>query len=175
MAQWNLGEARLIQERAASSGAGATSVSFVLAPVPQGKVWQIIGFGYYPSVAETKVISIEKTTRSGGVVGVLNPISLNLNPAIATYIEQGMEYTLYPGEYMTVRRDSATAGSTMYAMIQFVEIDLPLYTYDEPQVVKRQERAISSIRQRMGGGTTSITRPPSDYGRSGGRTGPLPK
>ena len=54
---------------------------------------------------------------------------------------------MWPGERINVRRGDHTAGSTMSLIINFVEIDLPLYTYNEPQVVKRQNRAISTLRQ----------------------------
>lgn len=173
---WTLEEGRLIQERGYNSAANATSVSFVYAPVPEGKVWIVLGFAYKPSVAETKTVGFSRILKSSSEVAVLNPISLALNPMSATFIEQGMEYVLFPGEYIKVYRDSATAGSTMTITMEIIEIDLPLYTYEEPQAVKREKRSISSLRQILGGGTGgSITRPPTLGPDRGGRTGPLPK
>jgi len=90
-----------------------------------------------------------------GDFGIFNPVSLNLNPAYATFIEQGMEYLLFPGEYIVARRVTHTAGSRMMAKIQIIEIDQPLYTYNEPQVVKRQVRALSTIRSMIGAATPS--------------------
>lgn len=173
-APWQLHEARLVQIRSITSGAGDVLISFANSPVPAGKVWCVIGVGYKPSVAETKVIAFERITASAYGVALLNPISLPLNPATATCIEQGMEFFLLPSEYILARRDSATAGSTMSLTMEFVEIDLPLYTYDEPQIVKRQDRALSSIRNRLGGGS-SVVQSGADRGERGGRTGPLPK
>lgn len=150
-ASWKLEESRLLQYRVIASAANADTVAFSAAPVPLGKIWIVLGFGYYPSVAETQTVSMAKSTPGGYVCGLLNPVSLNLNPAIATFIEQGMEYTLYPGEYINIYRVTHTAGSTMSAWMQFVEIDQPLYTYDNPIIVRDQKRALSSIRSAMGG------------------------
>lgn len=171
---WKLEEARLVQIREGSSAANANEFSYSAWAVPAGKCWVILACGYVPSVAETQVISFEKVDGAGKIYGLLNPISLNLNPARATFIEQGMEYMLLPGEYLRVRRVDHTAGSTMNLSFSFIEIDLPLYTYDEPQVVKRQDRALSSLRQRLGGGGGSFTSPPRAADR-GGRSGPLEK
>lgn len=173
-APWNLAEARLVQQRFTASAANGETITF--SAVPAGKIWCVIGFGYYPDVAETQTIAISKVTATGVLLGILNPVALNLNPARATFIEQGMEYFLLPGEYIRVDRLAHTVGSIMNAYVQFIEIDLPLYTYDEPQIVKRQDRALSSIRQRLGGGMAPGVRPPSDTGGDrGGRTGPFPK
>jgi len=161
-ALWKLEESRLVQSRNISSAANAEILGFGSYPVPLGKIWVVLGFAYAPSVAETQTISFYKTN---GVIsfGLLNPISVALNPHLATFIEQGMEYTLYPGEYIICLRGGHTAGSTMAAYMQFVEIDQPLYTYEEPQLVKRQQRALSSIRTALGGGMG---------GRGGGGTPP---
>lgn len=176
---WKLEEARLVQSRLVQSAANADSLTFSAYPVPEGKVWVVLGFGYYPSVAETQEVGFHKIDKATYQYAVLNPASRALSASIpATMIEQGMEYLLLPGEYLAVSRGNHTAGSVMTAVLQFVEIDLPLYTYDEPQVVKRQVRAVSSIRARLGnfGGGGSVTRPPSDLGgKGGGRTGPLEK
>jgi hypothetical protein len=143
---------------------------------PAGKIWIVTGFGYLPSVAETQIISMEKICGSGSGFALLNPVSLALYPAKATFVEQGMEYTLFPNEYITVRRGTHTAGSSMTGVMQMVEIDQPLYTYDEPQVVKRQQRAVSSIRTALGGaagrGSGAGTAPTG--GRPGGGGGALP-
>lgn len=173
MAFWKLEEARLVQVRSNASAADAEYVVVGTPGVPEGKVWIVTGFGYYPSVAETQTIQIEKVGRSGNNFAVLNPVSLALNPACATFIEQGMEYTLFPGEYIRVRRGGHTAGSNMVCYMQLVEIDLPIYTYDEPQEVKRQSRALSSIRSRLAaassrGGTAPGSAPGSPVGGRGG-------
>jgi len=173
-ANWRLEEARLVQYRTATSAANALLIQ-VTSGCPEGKIWVVTGFSYQPSVAETQVISFEKTSSKGNF-GIYNPVSMNLNPAYATFIEQGMEYMLLPGEALITRRVAATAGSTMTVILQFVEIDLPLYTYDEPQIVRRQQRALSSIRSAMGGSSGRGGGPGSapTGGRPGGGGGPLP-
>jgi hypothetical protein len=146
---YNLGDIRLIQERISTSAADALVVNS--ATCPEGKIWTITAFGYRPSANEARLISFQKVTKSGNAVAVFNPLSMTLNPAWATFIEQGLIYQLFPGEYIVCRRDVATAGSTMTCLMQLVESDLPLYTYEEPQIIKRQARAISSMRSRIAG------------------------
>jgi len=149
---WKLEEARLVQERANTSAADADSLAIGV-NVPLGKCWIILACRYTPSVAETRDISFYRITRTGVSFPILNPIALALNPSSATFLEQGMEYLLFQGESLSVRRSAHTAGSTMDMNVEFVEIDMPLYTYDEPLIVKRQQRVLSSIRSRLGGGT----------------------
>jgi len=177
-ATWNLGESRLVQFRTSTSAANAEEVSCGYPGVPAGKLWIVLGFGYTPSVAETQVVNIQKYTPQGGYMSLINPVSLNLNPSYATFIEQGMEYTMLPGEYLRVLRVAHTAGSTMTATVQLIEIDQPLYTYEEPQVVKRYQMARGSILQqlggisgRAGGGTGTIGTGPRPPGGGGGRGG----
>lgn len=160
MSFYKLEESRLIQYRSGTSAANALNYSFSYDPCPTGKCRVVTALGYIPSVAETQIVSVDKVNATAGMgFGILNPVSLNLNPAYATFIEQGMEYILFPADYLVVRRVAATAGSTMSVYIQFVEIDQPLYTYDEPHVVQKQKRVLSSVlRARIGGG--------------GGRSGP---
>lgn len=152
MALYDVSELRLVQTRSAGSAANALWTEIADA-VPAGKIWNIIGIGYLPSVAETQVVSFEKVTRESQPIGILNPVSLNLNPAIATGLTEGMEIALLPGEKIRVRRVAATAGSTMAFYIQFVEADMPLYEYTEPQLAKREKMFASTIRQRLGGGS----------------------
>lgn len=164
MSFWKLEESRLVQVRSNVSVANAESVIVNSDAVPSGKVWVVTGFGYMPDAAETQVITIEKYSTSSGIYcAVLNPVSLALNPAHATFIEQGMEYFLFPNEQIVVRRGGHTVGSIMQAWMQIIEIDQPLYTYEEPQEVKRQKIALSSIRRVMGGGG----RPGSMVGSAG--------
>lgn len=169
---FDLAEVRLVQERLVTSAANAEQLN--LTPVPAGKVWIITGAGYSPDVSETRVINWEKITASGATYGLLNPISQALFPARSTFIEQGMLVYLFPGEYIVCRRDDHTLGSVMNIWLQFVEIDLPLYHYEEPQVVLRQTKAISTIRQQLGGGAGrgSLGPGPSPGSRGSGGSGP---
>lgn len=174
MIGYKLEETRLVQERSNASAVNADSVLLGYPGVPAGKLWVVLACSYMPDVAETQVITFQKLNATGTAFSLLNPVSLALNPARATFIEQGMEYLLLPTEYIRIYRGAHTAGSSMSAYMQIVEIDQPLYTYDEPQVVKRQEKAVSSIRQRLGGGRGSLIGPPRGIDR-GGRSGPLEK
>lgn len=175
MGFWRLEEARLVQQRSNASAINAETLDIGYPGVPAGKVWHVLACQYKPDVAETQVISFEKSTSAGIYMALLNPISLALNPALATFIEQGMEYLLLPGEWILVRRGNHTVGSLMTGYIQFVESDLPLYTYEEPQIVKRTQRAISTIRQRIGGGAGARGIgggvPPIGHGSTGGGGG----
>lgn len=149
---WRLEEARLVQYRTATSAANADLLQ-ITSGCPAGKLWVVTGFAYQPSVGETQVIAFEKASTQGNFA-LLNPVSMALNPAYATFIEQGMEYMLFPGEAIIARRGNHTAGSTMTCWMQLIEIDLPLYTYDEPQIVKRQQQARGSILQQLGRGAS---------------------
>jgi len=177
MASWNLCEARLRQRRCYISPADSNTAH--VGPVPAGKIWVVLAVGYFPSVAETQTISFN-IYDANNTFGFLNPLSMALNPARATCIEQGMELMMWPGEFLSVVRADHTVGSTMSLSIDFVEIDLPLYTYDEPQVVKRHVRALSGIRTRLsaagggrgGGGNVAPGGGPEGGGK--GHGGPLP-
>lgn len=178
MIGYKLGETRLVQERTSTSAANADDLLIGYPGCPEGKLWVITAVGYQPSVAETQTISFQKyNSKTSSTFSLLNPVSLALNPARASFIEQGMEYMLLPGEYLAVHRGNHTAGSTMSAVIQVIEIDQPLYTYDDPITLKRQERAVSSIRTQLGGGlgAGSRTSAPTFTGERGGRGGPLEK
>lgn len=167
-------EIRLVQERTNVSVANAENVNVGYPGVPAGKMWTVTSFGYRPSVAETQVIAIVKVTRSGGEVGIFNPLSLALNPATATPIEQGMELTLFPGEYMIVYRGGHTVGSQMYVTMQFVESDIPYYAYTEPlgPVVRKAARHGSAYRSTGGiSPGTGGTPPTTGHGTPGGGGG----
>lgn len=175
---WNLAEARNVQERVSTSAADAENLALGFPGVPAGKVWCVLSASYMPTVNEAQLCGWTKATRSGATAALLNPITLTLNPHRFTFLEQGMELLLFPGEYLGVRRGGHTAGSSMTAFMQFIEIDLPLYTYDEPQIVKRHVSALSSIRTRIAGGGGAAggggVVPPGGGPGGGGGGGPLP-
>jgi len=152
---WRLEEARLRIQVTTTSAANALNVTCPSNVCPDGKVRIITKYGYYPDATETQTVSFQVFDNGTSYnYGLYNPVSLALNPAFATPIEQGMEYILFPGQTIIVRRGAATAGTAMIACCEYIEIDLPLYTYDEPQVVKRQQQALSTLRQVVGGGAT---------------------
>ena len=170
---YHLSEARLAQSLTRTSAADALNIS--LPAVPTGKFWNIIAAGLYPSVAETRLFFFERISAAAWPFPLTPPISYALDTVIRLgLLSEGTELVLLPGESLGARRSVATAGSGITIYAQFIESDLPLYTYDEPQIVKRQARSISSLRSRLGGG---IGRGGGELpGRGGGpvRGGPFP-
>lgn len=148
-------ELRLVQERNATSAADALTLLLGYPGPLEGKLWTILGLGYQPSVNESRIITMEKVTRTNNVVALMNPITLDLNPRYATCMDSIPEITLLPFEHIRIRRSVAAAGSTMVGYIQLIESDLPLYSYTEPQEALRQKQAGSMLRKmvsRGGGG-----------------------
>lgn len=144
-------EARFLQWATSLSAAGALTVLSTFG-VPKGKIWTVLGAAYYPSVAETRTVCF-------GVYhnGQVYPVTLaeqwpyvgNTNLGLAL-VREGLELKLWPEDYLFVARDAATAGSTMALNFRYIETDLPLYTYIEPQLRKRQAGALSTIRSAIG-------------------------
>lgn len=160
-------DARLVQERTATSAADALALQINAAVVPAGKIWVVIGVSYRPSVAETQVVGFDKVTAAGNNMALLNPVSMNLNPCFATCISEGMLLYLLPGEYIVVRRVAATGGSTMVGRMQFVEYDMPLYDYIEPQAAARVVRVGQKLAERV----SSLARGGGGGGGGGGVPG----
>lgn len=124
-------DGRYIQERVAESAANALSVSYGV--VPGNRVWTVLSGCYYPSVAETRTVQWKLYGRSGYPFPVTFPAAVALSPNIfLPLVSEGMELKLFPGEFLRVDRDVATAGSTMLATIRVIETDLPFYKYTEP-------------------------------------------
>lgn len=172
---YTITESRFVQQQTITSAAG--DVSLVDYAVPAGKVWTILQAGYTPSAGETKVVQwfIRRA-------GVNYPITLPTSIALTTItawpaVTEGMELKLFPGEQLYVSRDSATAGSTMTLFKRYIETDLPLYEYVDPQ----EQLRISKFRRGIIGGAVSPQsggRPSSlgGVGMGGGRGGvPRPK
>lgn len=171
---YELYDCKFVQWTSSTSAANALTV-LCTTPVPAGKLWTIIGGVYYPSAAETRTV----------VFGIYNPsyvypitkaeswayvgnTNLGLSP-----VREGMEIKLYPGDYLFVARDVATAGSTMTIGFRFIESDLPLLRYVEPQrqVPSRRQAHSTGLRSTpsagFGGPGTSPESAPSG-GRRGG-------
>lgn len=166
MDAYDLHEARFVQIRSASSAAGGLSVG--IGPVPEGKIWTILCAGYYPSVSETKVVWYALYTQTINFP-VTVPQSWAATGEQYPALTEGMELKLYPGEYLYVYRASATAGSTMTLNVRFIESDMPLYEYVEPQERKRESIARSTILGQIGGGGGRAGSRPA---RTGPPTGP---
>ncbi len=174
-------EGRFIQVKYATSAVDALLVP--IGPVPAGKIWTVLeaflsnscaagGENQYVwfAVSPDGVLYYPVTTPEQHVVDASNGQYLPM-------LREGMELRLWPGEYLAARRGDHTAGSTIIIYARIIESDMPLYTYDDPQTVLRQRKAISSVRTRLGGGVggARIVPPTLTGGDRGGRGGPLEK
>jgi hypothetical protein len=154
---YELKDGRMISEANAFSGVGGLTAT--TAAVPSEVIRTILSASYYPSAAETKTVTFYITGRGGGTFAVTIPVSIALTSA-APYpcLTEGMELKLFPGETLTVSRDSATAGSTMVLSIRYIDSDLPFYDYVEKQEASRMARFRRALVPKVikGGGQVSI-------------------
>lgn len=143
---YEVAEGRFINFFSVVSAADALYRDF--GPVPSGRVWTILSACGVPSVNETRTwwFAVE-AYNSGYAVPVTWPTSLAAVVANQQYpamVREGMELKLFPGERLYVFRDAATAGSSLTLRGRFIESDMPLYHYEEPQLRNRMRRAIAS-------------------------------
>lgn len=170
---YDLHEARFIQTQLLGSAADALYIG--VGPVPAGKVWTILSAGAFPSVAETRLFWFSIYLPTGGLTfPVTTPVSLAASmtpPAFLAGVTEGMEIKLYPGEYLRAYRSVATAGSSIYIAIRYIESDLPFYAYKEPltQIVQKSLRHGSVYRS--SGGISQRTAPGGSPGTGGGGGG----
>jgi len=143
---FDLHEGRQVQNKAKTSAADALFIKGD--SVPDGKIWTIIAAALYPSVAETRVVLFERNAKDFGPYPITIPFSASLDTTIRyPMLTEGNEYLLLPGESITGRRIAATAGSTITLYFEFVESDLPYYSYIEPVrklVSKRSSRILQA-------------------------------
>jgi hypothetical protein len=168
MDAYELHEGRFLQEGVFTSAADALYVTSGL--VPAGKVWTILSATYNPSATETRTVQYVLAGRNNAQYAIRDPVAIALTTTMGfPCVTEGMELKLFPGEYLRVQRDVATAGSTMAMKMRWVETDLPYYSYDDPlnKVVKAAQRHGSAYRS---SGAVSIGGPGA-AGRVGGRTG----
>lgn len=152
MDAYEVHDGRFVQDRQFISAADALVVNS--AAVPVNKVWTIIGLGYFPNTAETKIIVFSIGKLAGAFVYPITvPVSIALSTARGLPgLQEGMEIKLFPGEYISVNRDSATAGSTMILNVRYLETDLPYYEYVDPMSrVVSKKRAHGSVYRTTGG------------------------
>ena len=144
MFAYRLDELRFVAEDGRTSAADALTWEGLV--VPEKKIWTIISGFYFPSAAETRTVEFGKYTRGFTLLYPLRtPQSITLGPSIfLPFLTEGNQLILLPGEKLGVRRDVATAGSTMTIYYQYVESDMPIARYIEPQ------RELSIKRRRPG-------------------------
>jgi len=130
----------------------------LIGPVPKGKIWSILSAigmtsaddtqDYWFGIYVTGVINYSITRPEQHIFDVSEANWLPL-------LREGMEIKLFPGEYLSFSRDGHVAGSTISMWARIIETDMPLYVYDEPQIVRRQAAAASTLRTMLGGGRAS--------------------
>jgi len=131
----------------------ANAVIQSVGPVPRKKMWVFQAASYFPSAAETRTVQWCIINPAGTIVFAVSiPLTIALSSSIfLPLVTEGNEITLLPGQYLQVRRDVATAGSTMTINALFVELDMPLYHYTEPQARERiRKQATSALKQISG-------------------------
>jgi len=151
---YNLGEGRFLQHRNNTSGVNSHLVT--IGPVPAGKIWTVLSAVGAPSVDESQEVWFVIYIAGMALYGITAPVTHTFDVSEANWIpclREGMEIKLFPGESLGFCRAGHTVGSTISLNARLIETDLPLYTYEEPQVIKRQAQALSTLRQVVGGGT----------------------
>lgn len=174
---FDLAEARFVQLHYNTSAADSLTIYSTRVP-PENKVWQVLSLALYPSVTENRTFVFEKQ-KGGWYFAITRPYTGLIGTAAIRLagLESGDEMLLLPGEQLGARRDVATAGSTLSIMFEFVEHDLPLYDYIEPQLARRLRRGRTELLRRVaagGGGTGGGEAPPrfDDREPGGGRVPP---
>ena len=174
MVAYEIYDGRFIQEEASGSAANATSCD-ALTATPANRVRTVIAARYHPSVAETRTVTWCKITRSTRELPLTVPNTIALSTTIPLpLVTEGMEIKLWPGEYLRVLRDVATAGSTMALSFQFIETDIPFHEYVEPlkkvvQTMRKHGAVYKSIGGIRTGGVTGT--PSAGHGGTGGGGG----
>lgn len=153
---YELHEGRFIQRALNTSAADALQVW--VPAVPAGKIWTLLSGFVTCSVAETQIYWAGIQSM-GTQWPILRPASFALAPAVyqnLPLVTEGMEIKIFAGEVLAGYRAAATGGSTMSIYVRYIENDLPLYEYIEPQEVRRLRRsaqaAIGSMVRGGGGG-----------------------
>lgn len=173
---YHLREARFLQAESSQSAADALNIA-IGTTTPANRVRTILTAFQTCSVSETQVVWFA-INNFNTFYPVTIPSSRLITPVVSLFnpcLTEGMELKLFPGERLYALRAAATAGSTMSGFIRFIESDLDLYNYDEPQMVRRMQRsARSMITQFGGGGGGIIGGPGSGPAPPSGGGGPLP-
>lgn len=176
MDAYPLHEGRFIQVAYANSGANGLSIG--LPAVPAGKIWTVLQGLILNDVAGGETQYIWFGVGNDGVLyyPVTRPVQQLINPTTFMYfplLTEGMELKLWPGDVLVARRAAATVGSTFSIYIRYIESDMPLYEYIEPQIKSRLLRSTIATMQRSGAGAVSRSLPPRP-GREGGGGGGVP-
>lgn len=154
---------RFLQERTNSSGAGGLSVN--IGPVPAGKFWTVTlarGSNSVGAGGENQVIWFSVRRPNGNYFPVTRPVQQVVDSTVSQFfpmLTEGLELRLNEGEMLFFFRAAATAGSTITINAVFIESDVPLYTYEEPQIALKSKRILSSIRSEISRGRAGSAPP----------------
>lgn len=173
---YHIHEGKFLQKESNGSGADALYISSSL--TPPGRVRTILAAYIQVSAAETQTYWFAVVSQ-GSWFPITAPTSRTITPAVSQWVPlvtEGMEVKLFPGEALQAHRAAATAGSSITIVLRFIETDMPIYEYVEPQLGHRVRRsAMSSLITRRGGGGGGVGGPGgSPGGGGGGGGGPLP-
>lgn len=151
----------------------ANGLTALVGPVPVGKVWTILSARCSSDIAETQAYWFCIRARTGTYYPVTLPADFECDPAtLKTYplLREGMEIKLFPGESIVGARDAAAVGSTITTCIRYIETDMPLYRYEEPQ----KEKMRQSFKRSIAGAVSGITAPAAPSRPGGMGRPPLP-
>lgn len=175
MDAYEIHDARQLQDLTRNSS--VASLSTYIGPVPSGKVWTVLAASYNPDTAETRTVHWQLLSRGTIAYALTRPVSIALSGTLLfPLLDQVGELKLFPGEYLYIQRDAATAGSVMQIKARVIENDLPYYSYIEPlaKVVQlAQKRGVITRTSSVGAAVSA----PSGMGRPGkgeGRGGTEP-
>lgn len=164
---YRLDEGRFIQLRTGTSAANALSLS--TGPVPENKIWTILAGFMYPSADENTTYWFSIWDRGPTMpFPVVRPVQFQTAIAVAQYfplLTEGTELVLFQGEYIYAYRATAAAGSTLTAYYRFIESDIPLHRYVEPQDTRKYRAGWLRRAPGSGGG---------GFGGGGGGEGEAP-
>lgn len=142
-----LGAARLDEGKFQQSGSVTSAVAALTVEspaVPAGKIWTVLAVSYYPSVGEARVLHFN-IQKNGVWLSATIPASVALTlESLVGFVDPPTPMILFPGDKFRVKREAATAGSTMIMQYAYIESDMPPMAYIEPQreIARRRRSGI---------------------------------
>lgn len=155
---YELSDCRFVQYRAVVSAADAHYAG--LDPVPTGKIWNVLSASISSSANDTQTYWFAIRGKDTIYYPVTKPASSTITPSLSEFVpmlSEGMEIKLYPGEALYAYRLDHAVGSSIILYCRYIETDLPLYDYVEPQeklrISKFRRATLNEMASRMGGGS----------------------
>jgi uncharacterized membrane protein YgcG len=165
---YEIHDGKFIQDVTRLSAANA--LSNYVGPVPAGKVWTLLAASYNPDVPETRVVHWQLLSRGTIAYALSTPVSIALSGTLHyPLLYAADEMKLFPGEYLYIQRDVATAGSTMLIKARLIETDLPYFSYEEPQ-----KKVVRQVYRHASGSGGALSSGGGGRPEGGGGGGPKP-